>query len=69
VHDEQSLGDGFSQQQDVERRGDAWCRSFVDTMGSRLWRSLCIAPDGITEGGWGESNQGWTIEYRFSRSR
>jgi hypothetical protein len=68
-HDAISTGDGGSLEQAAERRGDAWCRSYANVMGSRISETACFAADGFTEGGWSEADQGWTIEYRFSRSR
>jgi hypothetical protein len=68
LHDEGSFIDG-SYKREIVQRGGAWCWSYEDTAGSRRWQSLCVAPDGVTEGTWGETGQAWSFEYRFTRSR
>ena len=54
---------------EISQKGDGWCASYDDTMGSHLWQAVCIAPDGITEGVWGEISQAWGVEVRFTRAR
>jgi hypothetical protein len=50
--DDQEMEEG-SLHEELTHKGDAWCRTSSQAMGDEAWESLCLGPDGPTEGTWG----------------
>jgi hypothetical protein len=46
-------GEEGSMHHEISHKGDVWCWEVSSAMGDESWESLCLGPDGPTEGTWG----------------
>ncbi len=64
--DEENEGEGI-EQTTIAQKGDAWCHSYMSAMGDEAWVTMCVDPEGPTEGSWGWAG-GSAHEVKFTRA-